>query len=160
MQQPPHFNKTNNYKWHKNEKYQPKKSHHPLNTRALLHYVGSIIWHANSSLVTPSQICLKSLYNCALTFLWSNFFGFNMAFWHIAAEIKIKRLSMAEFHWARWALCCTSWSADCFSRTHPKDAHMRVQISRSLTAKCLLKKLMVWCTNHTSLCPCSGSSLT
>lgn len=117
-----------------------KKSHHPLNTRALLHYVGSIIWHANSSLVTPSQICLKSLYNCALTFLWSNFFGFNMAFWHIAAEIKIKRLSMAEFHWARWALCCTSWSADCFSRTHPKDAHMRVQISRSLTAKCLLKK--------------------
>lgn len=57
MQQPPHFNKTNNYKWHKNEKNQPKKSHQPLNTRALLHYVGSIIWQANSSLVTPSQIC-------------------------------------------------------------------------------------------------------
>lgn len=66
-----------------------------------------------------------------------------MAFWHIAAEIKIKWLSMAEFHRARWALCCwccTSWSADSFSRTHPKEAHVRVQISRSLTANYLLKK--------------------
>lgn len=48
MQQPPHFNKTNNYKWHKNEKNQPKKSHQPLNTRALLHNLARQLFFSDS----------------------------------------------------------------------------------------------------------------